>query len=70
MSKKISLLDFFEKYYRIKLPDGTSVKPNITDEEKRVFSIAEELGVPPYVRFWKRKIGWTYEIHPEIRKKL
>lgn len=59
--------EFYEKYWTV---DGKPVPP-LDPKEKEIWDIAEENGVPPYVKCWSRKRGgWYYEIHPIIKEIL
>lgn len=66
----MKMSEFYEKYWRIQLPNGETVTPKLDDKERQIMDKAEELGVLPYVRVWKRKQGWCYIVHPEIEAAL
>jgi hypothetical protein len=62
--------EFYEKYWRIRLPDGSVASPILTEMERKIIDKAEELKVAPYVRVFGRKRGWHYIIHPSIQEEL
>ena len=66
----VKMSEFYEKYYKITLPNGEQVYPTLTDEERAIMDKAQELGVAPYVRIFRRKIGYKYEVHPEVEAAL
>lgn len=58
--------EVYEKYYKIKLPNGEIVSPNLRDEDREVMDMADELNVPPYERVFTRRGGYTYGVNPVI----
>lgn len=63
--------EFYEEYFVIKTPDGKTIKPRpLTDEERKIYDLSEELGVPPYIRTGGRKRAFGYEIHPLIKERI
>jgi len=67
---KILFSYFYENFCRIKLPNGEIVKPKLSETEKKILDKSEELSVPPYVRVWRRILGWQYIVHPAIEDAL
>jgi len=70
MLAAVKMSEFYEKYYKITLPNGEQVSPTLTDEERAIMDKAQELGVAPYVRMFTRKLGYKYEVHPEVKAAL
>lgn len=66
----MKMSEFYTNYFIIELPDGTILKPIMTEKEKEIFDIAEALGVTPYCRVFTRRHGWKYVIHPDVEIKL
>lgn len=67
----MKISEFYEKYLVIKLSNGKTVKPKpLTGKEKQIYDLAEESGVPPYIRTRGRRSSFGYEIHPLIKEKL
>jgi len=58
--------EVYEKYYKIKLPNGEIVSPNLRDEDREVMDMADELNVPSYVRVFTKRGGYTYGVNPII----
>ena len=58
--------EFYEKYWTV---DGKPVPP-LDPKEKAIWDIAEELGVSPYEKVWRRRRGWVYLIHPLVQEVL
>lgn len=63
----MKISEFYERYYQITLPNGDKVYPKLTNEERLIMDKSQELGVCPYVRIFKRKFGYVYEVHPIVR---
>jgi hypothetical protein len=55
---KLKRSEFYEKYWTV---DGLPVPP-LPEREKIIWDAAEELGEPPYVKTWKRTLGWQYTL--------
>jgi hypothetical protein len=62
--------EFYEKYWFITLPNGERVTPTLSNEDREVLDKADELGVPPYVRVFKRNYGFIHEVHPLIKSSI
>lgn len=57
--KKISLLEFYEKYFRIIDSEGNRKKPVITDHTRWLLKNLEKGNIQ---RVWTRKYGYQYKI--------
>ena len=66
----MKMTEFYEKYWRIKLPSGEIIKPKLTNNEKLIFDKADELGVAAYVKTGGRRCGFKYIVHPLIEEAL
>ena len=64
----MKISDFYEKYWIIKLPSGENINPKLTDRERKILNLSEELNVPPYIETRGRMFGC--EVHPLIKEKL
>ena len=66
----MDIVDFFEKYYRIQLHDGTRTTPHMSEYDKKVLRLAQELNVDPYIRVRGRRFGTRYAVHPLIEDRI
>jgi len=65
------LTEFYEKYVVIRLPDGSITKPRpLSDKERRVYDLAEELNVPPFIRSRGRRSSFSIDVHPLIKEQM
>lgn len=62
----MKISDFYEKHWNV---NGEPVPP-LTEEEKLIWDVAEELGVSPYIKIWKRKFGWQYIVNPIVQEHI
>ena len=63
---RMKISEFYENYFVITLPNGEKVKPVLSDFDRKVLDKSEELNCSPYVRYFKRKIGYVTEVNPII----
>lgn len=71
MTTKIKMTEFYEKYLVIRLPNGEEIKPRpLSEEERKMYDLAEELNVPVYVRTGGRRCGFRYEVNPLISERM
>lgn len=61
--------EFFLKHWRI-LVDGKETTPTLSEYEAKVMDTAFELGVPPYVKVYGRKMVGGYQVHPLVEEKI
>lgn len=67
----MKMTEFYEKYMVIKLPNGETIKPRpLTDEERKIFDLSEELNIPPYIKTGGRRCAFRYEVHPLIKQRM
>ena len=66
----MDFVDYFENYYRIQLPDGTRTTPHMSEYDKKVLRLAQELNVDPYIRVGGRRCGTRYDVHPLIKDRI
>lgn len=67
----IKMTEFYEKYLVVKTPDGEIVKLRpLTEEERKIYDLAEELDVPPYIKVGGRRCAFGYDVHPLIKKRM
>ena len=67
----MKMTEFYEKYLVIKLPNGKTTKPRpLTNEERKIYDLAEELDVPPYIKTGGRRSAFKYEVHPLIKERM
>ncbi len=62
----MNMIDFYEKYWTV---EGKPVPP-LDEKEKAIWTIASQLEVNPYIKVWRRKYGWVYEINPMVKEVL
>lgn len=66
----MKLSEFYEKYWKITMPNGDVVHPKLTKRERLILDKAEELSVPPYIRALRRREGWSLEVHPDVKNAI
>ena len=62
----MKMTEFYEKYWTV---NGLPVPP-LPEREKIIWDAAEEIGEAPYVKIWKRRIGWQYLVNPLVQEHI
>jgi hypothetical protein len=67
----MKITELYEKYVVIKLSDGSTVKPRqLTERERQIYDLAEELNVPPFIRSNGRRSCFSFDVHPLIKEQI
>ncbi len=61
--------EFFQKYYKIKLPSGELVTHILSKQDIEIYDKADELGVEPYFMIKSRK-GTIFVVNPIVKESL
>jgi hypothetical protein len=62
----MKMTEFYEKYWTV---DGLPV-PALSEKERLVWDAAEHIGEPPYIKTWKRRLGWQYIVNPLVQEHI